>query len=291
MNKIDIKVFIETVEIPPRLGKNIKVFSIQHDFSNGILENVFSVSKIKGIVYRYYQLKSIRRTYAIFCNSNYTLNQLTSIFPSKTNVYVAPHSCDEIFEKGTIDYNLNPDKFKTLPSNYFLFVGRITVKHKNIPLLLKSFLDFSKVNNDVSLVIATTEEPNSTEITLLLELGDKVIFFKQLSTLEITYLYTHALAFVFPSFYEGFGVPILEAQHMECPLILNDIPVFREVSGNCAIFFNGTSEDLIKAMKNVMNHQKRNHIIDCGKKNASKYSWRKTSTVILDKIMELKLYE
>ena len=53
-------------------------------------------------------------------------------------------------------------------------------------------------------------------------------------------LYHHAFCFVFPSEFEGFGLPILEAYKNDCPALLNDIPVFREVAGDCGTYFDIT---------------------------------------------------
>ncbi len=111
-------------------------------------------------------------------------------------------------------------------------------------------------------------------------LGTRVKLFKGLSTLEVAFLYSRAAAFIFPSYYEGFGIPILEAQHMGCPLVLNDIPVFREVSGGAAIFFNGKTIDLVRALEEVTDKRNRDELIKKGRENCKRYSWRKVAEMI-----------
>lgn len=85
-----------------------------------------------------------------------------------------------------------------------------------------------------------------------MNLGERVRFFGQADDLELANLYAHAIAFVFPSLMEGFGLPALEALSVGCPLIVSDIPVFREILADHAVYFNPHSsvdlcESLVKA--------------------------------------------
>lgn len=281
---IDLDVFIETTEIMPKLNKKIRKYTIQHDFSNGTLEPKFSLAHLKGKIYRVYQKSSIIKSNVIFCNSEFTRNQLYALFPLKKNVLLAPHSCDAIYEDGPGNFSSEEFAYLNLPEKFFFFVGRITVRHKNTPLLLKAYLEFSRIHKDICLVIASTEDPTKTEYELIEMIGNRLILLQGLSTKEIAYIYSRATAFIFPSSYEGFGVPILEAQHMSCPLLLNEIPVFREVSGGCGIFFNGTVASLLEAMEKALEAETRFEIIDCGKRNCKKYSWKKVALTIYQEL-------
>ena len=278
--KIDIDVFIETAEILPKLNKNIRKYTIQHDFSNGKMEPKFSLAHLKGKIYKFYQKSSIIKSDAIFCNSEFTRNQLYAIFPTKKNVLLSPLGCDTLYESGRDQFYQKDLTYLNLPDKFFLFVGRITVKHKNIPLLLEAFLEFSRTHEDISLVIASTEDPTKDEERLINRIGNKLTLLQGLSTKEIAYIYSKATAFIFPSYYEGFGIPILEAQYMDCPLVLNDIPVFTEVSGGCGIFFNGTSQSLEMAMHRIIQNKERTRLIECGKSNCIKYSWKNVASII-----------
>ena len=278
--KIKLDVYIETIEISPSLNSNIKIYSLQHDFSNGTLEKRFSLAHLKGLVYRFCQLKTIRKSDVVFCNSKYTMDQLLLMYPNKNRVILLGLDCDSIFKENLeIDsikesINLRPLK------QFFLFVGRIAVKHKNIPLLLETFDLFSKKYRNISLVIASTDNPTKVERNLMGKLGERLIFLQGLTTSEIATLYSQASAYIFPSLYEGFGIPILEAQHMGCPLLLNDIPIFREVSGGCAIFFNGEREDLFRAMEEIIDKNMQLKLKECGKINCKKYSWKNAAFTI-----------
>ena len=90
-------------------------------------------------------------------------------------------------------------------------------------------------------------------------------------------LYHNALAFVFPSIYEGFGLPILEAFSCGCPVILSDASCLPEVGGDAAVYFN--PKDVISmrnAVERVVSDEKlRNHMREKGYKQLEKFSWKK----------------
>ena len=90
-------------------------------------------------------------------------------------------------------------------------------------------------------------------------------------------LYRNALAFVFPSIYEGFGMPILEAFSCGCPVILSDASCLPEVGGDAAVYFN--PKDVVSmrnAVERVVSDEKlRNQMRERGYKQLEKFSWRK----------------
>ena len=279
-DKLNLDVYIETVEIAPKFGKDVKVFSLQHDFSNGTLEKLFSIARLNGKIYRWFQLSTITKSEVVFCNSRFTKDQLTGLFNDKKRILISPYGVDPIYEDVQVLFKKMESVNLDIPEKFFLFVGRLTVKHKNVPLLLEAFLMFSKTHQDYSIVLASTEDPTAEEKKMIDLLGTRVKLFKGLSTLEVAFLYSRAAAFIFPSYYEGFGIPILEAQHMGCPLVLNDIPVFREVSGGAAIFFNGKTIDLVRALEEVTDKRNRDELIKKGRENCKRYSWRKVAEMI-----------
>ena len=67
---------------------------------------------------------------------------------------------------------------------------------------------------------------------------DTIRFLGRVSDEELVRLYNQASCFIFPSIYEGFGLPTIEAMKCGCPVLSSDIPVLREVCGDAAIFFN-----------------------------------------------------
>ena len=97
-------------------------------------------------------------------------------------------------------------------------------------------------------------------------------------------LYSNAIAFIFPSLYEGFGLPPIEAMASDTVVLASDIPVLREVCGNSAIFFNPTD---ITAIRNAITSalylttEERKEILLCGNKNLERFSWRLSAKNLL----------
>jgi glycosyltransferase involved in cell wall biosynthesis len=94
---------------------------------------------------------------------------------------------------------------------------------------------------------------------------------------QLPELYAKALAFVFPSLYEGFGLPILEAFAAGCPALLSNASCFPEIAGEAAMYFDPYSiEDMRSAIEKVITSPTlQNELIDRGKKQVKKYSWKR----------------
>jgi glycosyltransferase involved in cell wall biosynthesis len=95
-------------------------------------------------------------------------------------------------------------------------------------------------------------------------------------------LYKHAFCFVYPSLYEGFGIPPLEAMSMGCPVIASNTSSIPEVVGDAAILFNPHSKDeLVNAIELLYNESKRNDLVKRGFEQEKKFSWDKMANETL----------
>jgi glycosyltransferase involved in cell wall biosynthesis len=125
-----------------------------------------------------------------------------------------------------------------LPENFILNVGTIETR-KNILLAVKAIK-----NIDTCLVIVGQETPYASEIRSLIKqnnLEHKVIFLKGLSIRELAILYRLAKIFVYPSLYEGFGIPIIEALYSRTPVITTIGGVFPEAGGPNSVYVDPTN--------------------------------------------------
>lgn len=162
-------------------------------------------------------------------------------------------------------------------SNYFLFVGNST-PHKNVSFLVDVFAKYKKVkNDDVQLVLVTKK---TSEITTLIDKSgcvNSIKLLENVSDSELGSLYSHSLACIFPSLKEGFGLPGLEALSADTILLASDIPVFREVYADAALYFNPRNEEELFSLLQdvtVMNSSKRKRLLAKGKKYTKQFSWK-----------------
>ena len=97
---------------------------------------------------------------------------------------------------------------------------------------------------------------------------------------ELVNYYRRALCFVFPSEYEGFGIPILESMAYGCPILLTNNSSFPEIAGYAGIYFElNNATDLRDKLSSLMsNDEMRHHYKQKGIKQASKFTWQKTAT-------------
>lgn len=169
-------------------------------------------------------------------------------------------------------------KYRLKPHEYFLYVGRLEHK-KNTDTLVKAFAEYAKGNVNCKLVLAGALGYGGQAIvdSIPAILKDRVICPGYVAEAEKYILMTHSLCFVFPSRFEGFGLPLLEALSLGVPVLASDIPSSREVAGEAAYYFDVNSpEALEKAMKKLSSDPElRRHLIIKGRQRAKNYSWNK----------------
>ncbi len=164
---------------------------------------------------------------------------------------------------------------------YFLFVGSWK-KSKNIPKLLKAFsLFYKQSEKQYELLLVggnkwLDEEIESVYTLLPKQVRESVTFLNFVSEKKLARLYTGACAFVSPSWYEGFGLPFLEAQRMGCPVIGSNRGSLPEVIGKSGILVNPSSEkEIADSMQYMTKSEVRKKFIALGYKNVQKYTWKK----------------
>ncbi len=165
---------------------------------------------------------------------------------------------------------------------YFLYVGSINPR-KNIPNLLRAFDAFKKeVSSDMKLLLVGNKMQNNSEVSkVLMKMIHKqdVLFLGRLPTSELKGVLASAKALTYVPFFEGFGIPILEAMYCDVPVITSDVTSMPEVAGNAAILVDPKSVDQIKdAMVSVYSDKNlRKELIHQGRLQRKKFSWDLTA--------------
>lgn len=116
--------------------------------------------------------------------------------------------------------------------------------------------------------------------------GDNVVLAQHLTDAELRWLYEHARALVFPSFYEGFGLPVLEAQTLGCPVIASNRASIREVGGEGALYFDPSDPAELLRHADLLERDAvaAAHLVARGRRNAARFSWAKSGDQVLGAI-------
>jgi glycosyltransferase involved in cell wall biosynthesis len=165
---------------------------------------------------------------------------------------------------------------------YFMFVGAIQPR-KNLMNLFKAFDLFKQQNKcEVKLLIVGRKAWNSREITVAyqqMNYQDDVIFTGRVSDEELRQLYSAALANVYVPTLEGFGIPIVEAQKCDCPVITSNVSSMPEVGGDAALLVDPFNvNEIADALRKLWEDQGlRQTLIYLGRQNLKRFSWNQSA--------------
>ena len=125
---------------------------------------------------------------------------------------------------------------------------------------------------------------------LILENNKNIVFTGYVSDEELLRYYNEASLFVYPSLYEGFGIPNLEAMTNNCPVVASDIPPHKEVCGEAAIYFDPYNvSDIAEKITYVLaNKELQARMQEKGKERVKLFSWDKSAEKLILAIDELK---
>jgi glycosyltransferase involved in cell wall biosynthesis len=156
---------------------------------------------------------------------------------------------------------------------FALFVGH-RYQYKNFPLVLDALCHPAWPRGLAVHVVGPAFAEHEQLLVNALGLEGRVRYLGRLSDDELRVQFHAARCFLFPSLLEGFGLPVLEAQVSGCPAVLSDIPVFHEVAGDGALFFDPRrGEKLAEAVAAVTEPDVRRRLLEAGHKNATRFSW------------------
>lgn len=183
---------------------------------------------------------------------------LTEFSVAEDRISVVYQSCNEVFYDKRSDKELNDVKSKwNLPNNYLLYVGALN-ENKNVKVILEA-LNLLKGKVDLALVIIGKGE--SYKKTLIdyatkHNLSSQLIFAsdnEDPTPLELSSFYQMASVFIFPSFYEGFGIPILEARFSGIPVIASNSSCLEEAGEEDSYYFNPNDpEELANSISKIL---------------------------------------
>ncbi len=173
---------------------------------------------------------------------------------------------------------------------YFMFVGSLHPR-KNLARLFTAFDKFKKRSqNDVKLVIVGEKrwwtEPIQRAYDAM-SCKEDVVFAGRLSAEDLHRVTAAALASVYVSYFEGFGIPILEAFKCDTPVITSNVTSMPEVAQDAALLVDPFNEDdIADAMVKVLDEDVRKTLVEKGRKRAEDFSWNQAAAVIWNSLMK-----
>ncbi len=240
--------------------------------------------KQKTAYYRIFVPMSLRHATRIICVSSNTARDLALAYGiTKDKTRCVYNGLDS-------DFGRNSDRVFASP--YVLFVGAVEPV-KNVLRLIEAYHMFrARRGGDHALVIAGPLDRSyekARESVTRLGLLDRVVFTGEVSDSEIKSLHKYADAFIFPSLYEGFGLPVLEAMACGTPVVTSNTSSLPEVAGDAALLVDPESvEEIASAMEKILTDPDlRSELSRKGRERAGLFTWERCARETLEVYREV----
>ncbi len=174
-------------------------------------------------------------------------------------------------------------KHSLLKNRYVFVVGSQSL-HKNLARVRNAV---KLMNSNIKVVFAGGHYEKVFNHEIIHDASENIIKLGYISDEELKTLYLNALGYIFPSHYEGFGLPVLEAMHCGCPVLCARAASLPEIAGNSALFFDPmNARDMAETVNELFsNQQLRDNLIQKGYQRANQFSWRATAQHTLSALL------
>ena len=241
-----------------------------------------------GLIMVQNKKKLLYKSTRIIVHSNQTKKDLLKFYP---DLDISKIDLVPLASSVSLQDEMAVNSIPIFSNPYLLYVGRRDT-YKNFSFFLRAVKDLL-IEKKLYLICTGGDPFSESEITLIkgLKLEDVVIQ-KDIIAPELPLVYKHARAFIFPSEYEGFGLPVLEAMACGCPVVLADNGVFREIGGEAALYFDLNNEQMLKhRIEQVLEDEVlRKSLIKKGFEREKQFSWELTAKGYYNSILKAIKY-
>jgi glycosyltransferase involved in cell wall biosynthesis len=242
---------------------------------------------LTGKYLRFFFRQGAKRSTHIATVSEFSKSDIVRLYQ------IAPEKISVVYNGANIDYKpldsdsiLKTREFYTNGAPYFLFIGTLHPR-KNLVNLFRAFDLFRQKNptSNTKLLIVGAKKWWTPEIASTYEHmkhKEEVIFTGRLSTSSLHHVLASALAMTYVSYFEGFGIPIIEAFSCDIPVITSNVTSMPEIAGDAALLCDPfDSVDIARAMTRINNQPElRQQLIEKSRIQREKFSWQKTADLL-----------
>ncbi len=272
------------------LGAKCKQLPVIHDIN--FLHYPKDLKPLTARYYNYFFPKFAKAATHIATVSEFSKHEIAKHYGIDRNKIDVVYNGINDFVRVCTEDEKNKTRLKySQGEEYFLHVGSLSPR-KNIGNIIEAFAAYKKDNQStMKLVLAGA---NFWGMASILEeikkqgLQTEVIFTGRLDNEELALVLGSAKALLFMSYYEGFGIPLLEAMQAEVPIICSNISALPEIAGDAALLANPfNSKDIKNAMQKLMADENlQRDLIQKGKLQKQKFSWDKSADLLWDSILK-----
>jgi glycosyltransferase involved in cell wall biosynthesis len=273
------------------LGSDVKQIPVIHDLS--FVHYPEDLPFLNEKYVNHYFPKFAKKASKIITVSEYSKSDIEKSFGiSEDKITVAHNGIGDFFQPILEEKKKETRSKFTNGKEYFLFVSALQPR-KNVTKLFEAFDQFKKeTKSDVKLLMVGEKYWWNKEIKQVFDAmtyQSEVIFTGHIQAEDLKNVYGAGLALTYVSYFEGFGIPLVEAMKCELPIISSDKTSLPEVGGEAAIYVNPFStEDIKNGMLRIFKDQSlREELIENGKSRAQLFSWDKTAKIVWDTIVQV----
>lgn len=227
----------------------------------------------------------LRRARAILTVSEFSKREIQGFYHvDAARITVIPNAVDDDFlQAEAVPRGIHPR------ASYFLVVSSLNV-HKNVGPFIEMFKRYRATSGSSTELWIVGGSARSFTAGTLSAGGDGIRALGRVSDAELVWLYRHARAFVFPSLYEGFGIPPLEAQAAGAPVLASNAAALPEVLGQSALLADPLAgEEMVTGLQRLdADAELRDSLRAAGDSNLRRFSWERSAAVVMDVLRSVR---